>query len=152
MIMVTVFQLISCVSIPIAFVKLRKTQANAERGFRVPFGLTASYVIFLVITFLLLEATFKALLLSLITHVVFFIIYTFTFYRGRIKNIFQAFASAWSIFAYLLFATVFSYIFERHIMSVPWFTITFLALATISYITLLKQRCYTEAVCMEGEV
>jgi amino acid transporter len=102
MIVVTVFQLITCVAIPISFVKLRQTETKDTASFRVPFGRVLAIAIYLLTTYLLVQAGTNALVLSLVLHVILFTVYTLSQYKGNTGRVIAAFQSSWTSFCILL--------------------------------------------------
>ncbi|MEN9390771.1 MAG: hypothetical protein RL017_68, partial [Pseudomonadota bacterium] len=116
MLVVSVFQLISCVAVPVCFSKLRKTNSTQERTFIMPFGPVLSFFTYLIISYLLLQAGNKALTLALVCHLIFFTVYCSVYYRN-LKSTFYAFASSWTMFAYMAIITLFSFLHEMQIFS-----------------------------------
>ncbi len=51
MVVVTVFQLISCVAVPVAFAKLRKDKPTATRTFRLPMGKISSVIAYVIVIY-----------------------------------------------------------------------------------------------------
>lgn len=144
MIIVTVFQLISCVAIPIAFVKLRQEKPDEERLYRARFGLSLSYFIYMVLSYLLTQATIKGILLGLIMHLLFFICYGYTAYQHDIRKIARSFASSWSIFVYMMIALLFAVLTQYHMLITPLGIIGFICLFSLNYLALLHQKNYME--------
>ncbi len=142
MVVVTVFQLISCMAIPVAFIKLRVNKPNSERIFKVKFGLTLSVIIYLVVCYLLTQATVTALVLALILHVLFFLFYAITFYGAKISLILKAFRSASSAFAYIILSIIFGYFNKIGLLTNDYIMIAFFILYSINLWALLKQRSY----------
>lgn len=140
MIVVTVFQLITCLAIPICFTKLRQTLPDDRRKFKLCFGNLIGILIFLLLSFLLTQAGITALLLSLVMHTILFLIYSFSYYRKDIFKIINAIRSSWTIFAYLAFTTLFGYFNDIGILMRPWIIILFFLLSLISYWLLIKQK------------
>lgn len=140
MIVVTVFQLITCVAIPISFVKLRQTETKDTASFRVPFGRVLAIAIYLLITYLLVQAGTNALVLSLVLHVILFTVYTLSQYKGNTGRVIAAFQSSWTIFLYLAFTTVFGYLNTIHMMRHIWVDIVFIALSIPLYFMILHQK------------
>jgi amino acid transporter len=143
MIVVTVFQIISCVAIPIAFVKLRMTKADQEkRLFKMPGGVALSFIMFFVLSYLLVEAGEKALILGLILHVVFFIIYILNYYGVNFRKAIDSIKSSWSLFAYMIAVSIFGALNEHNMfdnyLCIGAFFVTFLVL----YFAILYQRDY----------
>ena len=141
MVVVTVLQLISCVAIPVSFTKLRLDQPEKPRPFRVKFGHLLSFMIYLVVTYLLVSATVTALVLGFILHVVFFLFYAFTYYKGNLTHIYRAALSCWTIFAYIALATVFGYFYHHH-YDMVWLFTCYVIVFTLNFILLLKQKNY----------
>lgn len=140
MIMVTVFQLISCVAIPVALARLRKSEPQAERAFKVPFGLSLSYVIFLVVSYLMIQASMKAVLLALIAHIILFVVYSLSYYKNNLNKVRKSFCSSWSIFFYLAISVPFSYLVDIKAFGHLYTIIAFLIAYTLAYIVMVNQR------------
>ena len=113
-VLVTVFQLITCLAVPVAFTKLRLDAPDKKRSFVFRGGLIVSPVVFVFVSYLLIQASIQTLATSLVTHIIFFIIYSFSYYRGNITAIYLAFKSSWTVFAYLVFVLVFGAVVKEH--------------------------------------
>ena len=142
MVVVTVFQLISCVAVPIAFTKLRKTEANQKRLFKMPFGKSCSLLLYLLLTYLLTQTGIKALFTSLILHIIFFMFFSISYYGKNIKKIKNALKSCRTIFLYLVFTLVFGCFQDQHLLQKPLILACFLVLAVIMYYVILGQKDY----------
>lgn len=151
MMMTSVFYVLSCLAVPLALSKLRQTEADRERPFKMPFAQTLSLFLFLVLTYLLIQVNGKTVLAALILHVVLFAFYVISFYQHRLALSLKAFLSSWSIFAYLIFTTIFSYIHQAHALSALALTI-FIIGTIVLYVCLLQQKCYnpTDPVMNRG--
>ncbi|MCF6777039.1 APC family permease [Thiotrichales bacterium 19X7-9] len=147
MIMVTVFQLISCIAIPVALSRLRKYAPDQERPFKVPFALTLSYIIFLVVSYLMIQASMKAVVLAFIVHLILFVIYSFSYYQGNFKKILKAIYSSWSIFLYLAISIPFSHLIDIKDMNHLYSIVAFLVAYTVLYISMVNQKNYQLNSC-----
>jgi amino acid transporter len=145
MVVVTVLQLISCMAIPLSFTKLRLNEPETRRPFRVKFGHILSYLIYLVVTFLLISATVFALVFGFILHVAFFLFYAFTYYRASPARIVRAFLSCWTIFLYIALGIVFGY-FYHHQFDPYWVFPAYAIAFTINFILMLKQKNYNSDI------
>lgn len=143
MIVVSVFLLLSCLAVPIAFVKLRKDKPGIHRSFKMPFGLSSSYATYLFISFMLVQCGLVALWLSLVFHLVLFIVYC-TIYYKTIVGALRAFASSWTIFIYLGIVLFFSYLKEKNNFENVYMFTLFLICMTINYYFLIRQKSYNE--------
>ncbi|OGT69509.1 MAG: amino acid permease [Gammaproteobacteria bacterium RIFCSPHIGHO2_12_FULL_45_9] len=141
MIVVSVFQLISCVAVPIAFWKLRQNNRGKRPPFKMPCGKTVGYIAYLILTYLLIQCGTTALVLSFLFHTVFFSIYCGVYYQN-FKETVKAAASAWSIFCYLGLTVIFGFLQEHHQLDHPLALSSFLVCSTILYYFLLKQKSY----------
>ena len=140
MIVVSVFQLISCLAVPIAFCKLRKMYPDQERPFRMPAGIIFSYIAYIAVSYLLIQCGFMPLLLSLILHAVFFIIYCSVYYRDFFKSL-NAALSSWSMFAYMALLTVFGYMQDQGVFEQqPGNLVGFIILVSVLYYFLINQK------------
>lgn len=142
MIVVSVFQLISCLAVPIAFCKLRKIDSAKPRPFRMPAGIPLSYIAYIVVSYLLVQCGFLPLLLSLILHGAFFIVYCSVYYRNFKKSV-LAFASSWSMFVYMTLLTIFGHMQDQGILEQqPGNLAGLLILLSVIYYFLLNQKSY----------
>ncbi|AXA33458.1 APC family permease [Francisella adeliensis] len=145
MIIVTVFQIISCVAIPVAFAKLRMTkQGQEKRLFKMPGGSILSFIMFVVLTYLLVEAGEKALLWGLLLHIIFFVIYLFNFYGFNLEKAKLAIMSSWSLFAYMTFVYIFGILNENGMFNNTLVIVLFFAITIALYIALLFQKDYNK--------
>lgn len=142
MIMVTVFQLISCIAIPVALARLRKSEPQAERAFKVPFGLSLSYVIFLVVSYLMIQASMKAVLLALIAHIILFVVYSLSYHKNNISRVWKSLCSSWSIFFYLVISLPFSHLVDIKSFGHSYALVAFIIAYTLTYIAMVNQRNY----------
>lgn len=141
MIVVSVFMSISCMAVPIAFCKLRKMDSR-KRPFTMPAGLTISYIVYIAISYLLTQCGFTPLLVSLVFHAVFFVIYCIVHYRSFTSS-FNAFISSWSLFAYMALLTVFGYMQDQGVFDQqPGNFVGFIILVTVLYYFLINQKSY----------
>ncbi len=140
MIVVAVFQLLTCVAIPIAFVKLREKETERRKDiFYLPFGKVLSLIIYILISYLIIQAGFKAVLFSLIVHVIFFSIYACNYHR-ELKKVKDAFKSSWSIFLYMVITTIASYLKDYHVVSPALIFLAFLFAILGCYMFLISQK------------
>ncbi len=144
MIVVTVFQLISCLAVPIAFSALRKNQGDKLRSFKLPFGKSISLLAYLVVSYLLVQCGTTAMLLSLVIHIMFFVAYCSAYYKMNIKNTVKAFYSSWSLFAYLAVMCVFAYLQDKNELHSLISLAGFFVVSLIFYRLLLGQKSYTK--------
>lgn len=143
MIVVTVFQLIACAAVPLAFAKLRQTQPNKLRAFKMPCGKAVSIFAFFVVSYLLVQCGTVAMLLALFGHIGFFIIYCGAQYRFNPNKVFNALRSSWTMFAYLAIMGIFANLQDKNLMhTVPSLT-AFFIVSFISYIALIRQKSYS---------
>lgn len=143
MVVVSVFLLISCLAIPVSFVKLRKDHANRARTFKMPFGLTICYITYIAISYLLTQCGRVPLELSLGFHVVLFTLYGATYYK-KVTSILKAFASSWSIFVYLAIMLYFGIIQDAGRLNQPAMLLAFFVCITLNYYFLINQKSYNK--------
>jgi amino acid transporter len=143
MIVVSVFQLISCVAVPIAFCKLRKSVPHLPRPFQMPAGKIFSYLVILAVSYLLAQCGFVPLILSLVFHLVFFILYCSVHYR-KIKLTIKAFASSWSLFVYMGIVSFYGYLQDQQQLNNIAQLIGFIVVISINYYFLLNQKTYNQ--------
>jgi amino acid transporter len=113
MILVSVFQLTTCVAIPIAFTKLRSSSPDTERIYRVKIGNILSYFIFMVLSFFAIQVDVLSLSVCFFLYVLFFVMYLLNYYRLVVDKIVKAICSSWSIFFYWLLVILFSYLNQK---------------------------------------
>lgn len=142
MVVVTVFQLISCVAVPISFMKLRKDKPTEKRAFKLPMGRITSVLSFLVVSYLLTQCGVTPLLLSLGIHVLFLLLYCFTSYRLSFSPSLKSFLSSWSIFAYMIVVTVFGYLQDNGQLNSVVGLSSFVVASLIMYSLLINQKEY----------
>lgn len=140
MILTAVFQLITCLAIPISFTKFRISKNDITRRFKVSFGKSISLLIFILLSFLLTQANILALIIALFAHIILFAIYAFSFYRHDFVKITAAFKSTWSMFVYLFFITIFGYFHHIGILLQPLFLTLFFITISILFILLVQQK------------
>ena len=143
MIVVSVFLLLSCLAVPIAFVRLRKDKPNMIRSFRMPLGLSFSYITYLFISFMLVQCGNIALWVAIIFHLVLFFVYCAIYYK-KIGRAAMAFASSWSIFAYLAIVLIFSYMNEAGNFENMSMAVVFIVSMTVTYYLLVHQKSYNK--------
>ncbi|MGV3278155.1 APC family permease [Rickettsiales bacterium LUAb2] len=140
MIVISAFQLLTCAAIPLALAKFRDTHPDQERSFKLCFGKTISFIVFNVINYFMIQTGFKALLFTLLCHVIIFIIYIFSNYKNNIKKHINAFLSAWSIFLYLAIITIFGYLNDKNLVANALHLIIFFIISSVLYFIMLNQK------------
>ena len=140
MMMVSVLQLITCIAIPIAFMKLRSKEPDKTRAFTVRFGPFISCLLFIFLTYLLIQASLSALITSLVLHLILFLFYSFTFYKRKLPAMINAFLSSWTIFLFMLFACIYGFLTEKGILSKPFVFASFVILSLAFYTLMIKQK------------
>lgn len=144
MIVVSVFQLIACVAVPIAFIKLRldnDPQLFKDRTFKMPCGFLCSYLAYLAITYLLTQSGSLPLITSFLFHALFFLVYCSVYYKKPHLTI-KALLSSLSMFTYLLMIAIFGYLHELNKMRDPLFILVFITIASINFYFLIQQKSY----------
>ncbi len=144
MIVVTIFQLISCLAVPLAFSALRTNQPNKERLFRMPGGKTLSLFAYLVVSYLLTQCGTKAMVMAWFMHLAFFIVYCFAYYKFNLKAMFRSFLSSWTMFAYLVAMSWFAHLQDLNKLHQPVNFIAFFVVALVFYRILLGQKNYSK--------
>ena len=107
-----------------------------------PAGIALSYIVYIALSYLLAQCGFNTMLLSTGFHVVFFIIYCAVYYRDFDKSV-KALRSSWSLFAYMILTTGFSYIEESAggLNNIPMMA-TLVVTSTVIYYFLINQKGY----------
>ncbi len=144
MIVVTVFQLISCLAIPIAFNALRNNQPNKERLFKLPLGKIISLFSYIIVSYLLTQCGLDAMILSWIMHFIFFVIYCVVYHKLNPLSVFNAVRSCWTMFIYLAAMSIFAYLNDIHKLNQPINTAIFLIVSIVFYFLAINQKGYGE--------
>lgn len=142
MVVVTVFQLISCVAVPIAFDKLRQDNPTKHRAFKLPMGRIGSIVAYMVVSYLLTQCGTAPLLLSLGIHVLFMLIYCTSAYKLNIAKTIKSVLSSWSIFVYMGAMSGFGYLHDIDRLNTITGLTSFLITSVVLYIFLVRQKEY----------
>lgn len=142
MIVVSVFMAISCIAVPVAFVRLRKID-SAKRPFTMPAGIIVSYITFIAVTYLLTQCGFVALAVSLGFHIALFVIYCMVYY-GNFKSTFKALLSSWSMFAYLILTCILSYTTDNSILGELEHFVMLVIVSSINYYFMINQKNYQD--------
>ncbi|KFJ42111.1 APC family permease [Francisella philomiragia] len=138
----TTFILVSCIALPIAYAKIKANKADPLPLSYLPFSRTIAFLVYMFLTYLLMIAGVLNLVVALVLHIVFFLIYAYIDSKGDFSKITKAFASSWVIFAYLVSELVFGYIYEN-ISSYNLFTLVFVVISAVLYVLLINQKSYT---------
>ncbi|MCY4177041.1 MAG: APC family permease [Endozoicomonadaceae bacterium] len=141
-IMVTAVQLIGCIAVPVAFTKLRISQPNKKRLFRFKGGSLASPCLYVLLTYLMVQAGSEALISTFIISSLFFLLYAFSYYHHNMKAIGCAFLSAWTMFAYLIIVIILALISEHKLLSDVVFYTTLVVTACIMFVLMILQKDY----------
>lgn len=142
MIIVSVFQILSCLAVPIAFSKIR-SENKRESSFKIPCGKASSYIAFMILSYLLLQCGTTPPLLSLVVHLIFFGIYCSVYYRNLRLSL-KAMASSSSIFIYMIAIVLFSYLQNCNKFNSMSILIGFFVFSTINFYFLVKQKAYNK--------
>lgn len=137
----TTFILVSCIALPVAYSKLKSDKEDPLPLNYLPFPQFISFVVYMVLTYLLMIAGVLNLAVALFLHVGFFAIYAYMDAKHDLKNMFRAFASSWAVFVYLIVELIAAVIYE-HISNYGLFTIVFIIISAILYVSLIKQKNY----------
>ncbi|MCX7117179.1 MAG: APC family permease [Legionellales bacterium] len=142
MILDSVFQLITCLAIPIAFTRLRQRKAHLVRVYRVQWGRALSFVMFLILSYFLTQVTLKSLLISLVLYVIFFTLYILSYYRAKMDHVLKACLSVWSIFSYFLLIILFAYLDRVEIIHKEVLIGVFFVSMSLHFYFLVNQKSY----------
>lgn len=145
MIVVAVFQLLTCVAIPIAYVKLNTDMKKAGDIFHVPCGRILSGFVYLLVSYLIIQSGLKAVAFSLIIHVILFVVYALSYYRTA-KGVKKAFASSWSVFLYMILTVVGAYFQEVNDLNSAASILAFFVVMLICYFFLLRQKTFANSI------
>ena len=142
MILVSVFQLISCAAIPIAFTKLRYSKPYMKRIYRVKLGNVLSYIIYLVLSVFLTKVDVFSLAMAFALYVLFFFMYILSYYKVETMRVVNACRSSWSIFLYMAVAIFFAY-FNQHGMLNNWMVFfSFIVIMSLNFHFMIHQKNY----------
>ncbi|MED7788703.1 APC family permease [Francisella sp. 19X1-34] len=139
----TTFILVSCVALPIAYAKIKSNKNDPLPINYIPFPKTVAFLVYMVLTYLLMIAGALNLVVALVLHIVFFLIYAYMDGKGNISKIIKAFASSWVIFAYLIIELIFGYIYENT-TAYSLFFLVFIIVSAGLYLLLVNQRNYCD--------
>ena len=149
MILVSVFQLISCAAIPVAFIKLRYSKPQLERIYQVKCGHLLSYFIFLIISMFLTRVDVFSLAVALCLYLLFFLVYIVSYYQGKTKKVINAFCSAWSVFLYIIFIILFGYFNQEGLLK-NWVSLSiFILITSINFRLMINQKNYNEILIFD---
>lgn len=112
-ILITVAQILACLGIPLAFYRLRKYHLHLKRLFRMRFGLSLSLFIYLLLTYLIVIAEFKAVITTFLLEIILFAVYAAISNKGNIRRQFRTWFSAWSMFIYMIVICLISFCFNK---------------------------------------
>ena len=151
MILVSVFQLTSCVAIPIAFVKLRKNKPDMERIYQVKLGTFLSYIVFMLLTLFLVQVDVWTLVIALGLYLAFFTLYLVNYYRANVRKMLHACYSSWSIFMYIVLAIIFGYLNQIGLLTNQFIVVGFVVLMSLIFWFLINQKNYNPGKSREEE-
>lgn len=143
MIIVSIFQLIACIAVPVAFMKIRLDHLYKDRTFKMPLGFFCSYIVYLFITYLLTQSGTSSLEVSLAFHLAFFLVYCMVYYK-KLYLTGKAFLSAWSMFVYLFLIVVFAHLHELHKLHTPLGLFAFIVIMSTNFYFLIRQKSYNK--------
>lgn len=143
--LITVVQILACLGIPLAFYRLRRYHPGLKIPFKIKFGLPISLFIYLLLTYLIVLAEFKAVITTFILEITLFTIYAVISNKGIFKEQLKTWLSAWSIFAYMfitcLISCCYNIIGHKTLHSYIGFPI-FLLISTILFYFIIHQKNY----------
>ncbi len=142
MILVSVFQLISCASIPISFTRLRIINADLKRIYNVKMGNVLSYLMFMVLSYFLIKVDLFSLAMALILYVIFFTVYVFSYYHCNITRVVNACCSSWSIFLYMSLTCFLGYLNQHVTLENRVFFFIFSLLMSLNFWLMIRQKNY----------
>lgn len=146
-IVATVFRLISCIAVPIAFCKLRATKTYIKPKFIVPAGKFFSLTCFILLSYLFLSTSTRAISFTILVIILFYCVYCITFYNLNLLKIFKSIKSSWTIFAYLITVLIASYIKEQQLIANNFIEIVLFGIISIIYYQLFKyQKDYSSYI------
>lgn len=143
MIIVSMFELIACLAIPIAFSRLRRAEKDRPRVFRLGFGETISTLSFIAVSYLIIQCGFVATELAVIVHSLFFLVYCGAYYKFNIRQTKNAFLSSFSVFLYLFVMMLFAYLSDKNMLHTVSGLIAFIFACLVLSAIFQKQRNYS---------
>ncbi|MBE8214781.1 MAG: APC family permease [Endozoicomonadaceae bacterium] len=141
-VMITAVQLITCIAIPVAFTKLRLTQPDKKRPFKLWLGPWISLIIYCFVTYLVISTGYDALLKSFIINWFFFFIYMLTSYQGNIQQMLRALLSTWSLIVYMLLTLGLAYLYEHNTLSAYLYWSLFVICSISLFYSMVHQKNY----------
>ncbi|APC96630.1 APC family permease [Francisella frigiditurris] len=139
----TTFILVSCVALPVSYAKLKANKSDPLPISYLPLPQLVAFCVYLVLTYLLMIAGILNLVIALILHVGFFVIYAYVNSKHQLNKIIKAFASSWSIFAYLAFELIAAIIHDSISNHGLFYTI-FIPVSIIFYILMVSQKTHLD--------
>ena len=137
----TTFILVAAMALPVSYAKLKANIKDPLPVSYIPFSQLVAFILFLILTYLLMIAPSVDIAAALVLHLVLFVIYSFVNNSGDFTKIRKAFSSAYIIFVYFIFELIMSLISLKFATSVVFYII-FIIISAILYLLMVKQRCY----------
>ncbi len=139
---ISTFILIACAALPVAYARISGTDGTLEVKL-LPFAKTISLVSFLTLSYLLILVGTSDLAIALVVHLTFFTFYAYSRTR-KLAQFYRYFASAWTIFVYLVTALLFAY-WLNTANAHSWYAyMIFLLVNTVLYSALIGQKSYID--------
>ncbi len=136
------FIVISCVALPISYVKFLKDSDGLPVKL-IPGLKYIAFFIYVCLSYFLLISGSENIMVAFILHVIFFICYATSIdLSQKLKSVKQAALSAWTIFAYLCFIMIYALIGDQ--VSNNWvFYVVFFIVTIVFYPLLINQKKYS---------
>ena len=133
------FIIISCVALPISYIKFLRIDGGLPVRFMPGLKYVALLVYLCLSYFLLISGTVN-LIVAVVLHIIFFLSYALSVKGSkRLNSVLKIIASAWSIFAYLFFIMVYAMI--GHYIANQWlYYIAFITICLLLYVFLVNQK------------
>ncbi len=138
----TAFILMSCIALPIAYVKLAREPATDGQSYRFKLGKPLAPVVFLFLTYLFFFIPYYNLVVLFAVHLIAFFTYAVINSRHDLRKLINIFNSAWSILLYMLFLVLYVKFSATPLLQAhsQLTLVTGLALALGIYFLMLGQR------------
>lgn len=144
--LVSVFVLIAFLALPISYCRF-KMQSPEEFKLRLlPFPKIISFILYLVVTYLLMTSSTKNLVVAFALHIVFFFFYVLMRVKvhrsAGLLTAWVSIRSSWTIFLYMFLLVVFS-VCQVDVFAInPLYSLLVVLLFLITYFMMLHQKFY----------
>jgi hypothetical protein len=139
----TTFILVACLALPVSYASMKANKSDPLPVSYLPFSQLISYIIFVVLSYLLMIAGSVDIAVALALHVGFFAIYAYINNKNDYAEMLKSFYSSWTIFAFLAFEYIISLIYSEDDVGIV-FVLVFVISSSIFYLLMVKQKNYSD--------